>query len=507
MSSGAEGGAGIALAVMAPVALTFAAGWMLFQGGKLVVSVIEANERFVEEKKADLAAGEQRRKDMAVAGRKKIVDSCRSILSEIEDDDDISVENLLEIDIIRSDLEHICSETVRDNADDIERSNARAMALLDQIAGRLKRIQEIIICDSGEYDGYAVSDLLDDMRLTIAACNIRSTVGENVVVTDYHEIERKELLEQLRRLVSRIEIALQFRAELAGDPGLYELYEENCSFFNSCFSNVDKKIQRLYSADISNKELKKGLDDLERMMERYNRLYPAIDRKKNRLANLARYYRVYRYTAVALGETPRKLGSFTDTNEINRELVWLQKRAERAAECAKIYEQLGSSGYICYAWTTELQAMGYNVRGRNAISELAGYTPQRIGKLPVYKWDEEAITEFFGLTDDCSLQLIVHEDGTTTMQTIAQTDNSDRIVPVQEKHCANLAAVRKRLRDNWFIFYDEIEETESAQTVMSAAEWQADEANAWHAAVPQKKHKSKKERKKQKATQARMEKV
>lgn len=502
MSSSAEGGAVIAGAVLAPLTLTYAAGWLLVQGGKLVVSAVEQNERLVQEKKKELAAAEQIRKDRALVARNKIIDSCKALLLELEDKDDVPSSQALQLDEIRWELKEVCEGSPEGSADEIDRRNAQAMTLLDKITHRLTGLRDVMICDGGEYDGYAVSDLLDDLRISVAASTIRATIGENVVVTSHRKIEREGLQERLEAVVKRIDAALQLRAELAEDPGLYELYEEKSSFFNSCFSGIDAKIQRLYSDHLNNQELKKGIDDLERMMDRYDLIYPSIDRKKKKLAGMSKTYAVYKASAILLGEIPRKLSSFAGLDEINAELSRLHNRAERAKQCSVVYQKLGWSAYVCFAWTQELQSRGYQVKGKNEISELAQYTPERVGELPVYKWDEKAITEFFGLTNECSLQLIVHEDGSTTMQTIAQDGHSDKVVHVQKKHCDVLTSVRKSLKENWFISYDELERNQGSEIIMSATQWRQDTSNAWHCVSPKIKHKSQKQRQKEKAEKA-----
>ena len=197
MSSSAEGGAVIAGAVLAPLTLTYAAGWLLVQGGKLVVSAVEQNERLVQEKKKELAAAEQIRKDRALVARNKIIESCKALLLELEDKDDVPSSQALQLDEICWELKEVCKGSPEGSADEIERRNAQAMTLVDKITHQLKSLRDVMICDGGEYDGYAVSDLLDDLRISVAARTIRATIGENVVVTSHRKIEREGLQERL----------------------------------------------------------------------------------------------------------------------------------------------------------------------------------------------------------------------------------------------------------------------------------------------------------------------
>ena len=205
---------------------------------------------------------------------------------------------------------------------------------------------------------------------------------------------------------------------------------------------------------------------------------PSIEHEIMKMISL---YEVYADASKALGEKVDALKSFKSSAEIEVRLRYLQKRAEKAQECAVIYQKLGPAAYMCYAWDQELQAMGYEVHTRKKIMEMASKKPQhaKLGesKLPFYQWDEEELTQLYSITSECSLQVIVHEDGAVSMQTIADADNGE-VIAAQHSHCSQLKTLHERLRKNWFILYD-FEETESADSVTTVAGWRASEDYAW----------------------------
>ena len=125
--------------------------------------------------------------------------------------------------------------------------------------------------------------------------------------------------------------------------------------------------------------------------------------------------------------------------------------------------------------------MGYQVYDRDAVRRMAESRPVYASpegkKLPFYQWDPETMTQFYQVESGCSLQLVVHPDGTTTMQTITEGDG-DRAVQTQKKHCAALTVLRQRLRDNWFISYDQ-KETAPPELLLSTAAWRGSRDNAW----------------------------
>ena len=100
--------------------------------------------------------------------------------------------------------------------------------------------------------------------------------------------------------------------------------------------------------------------------------------------------------------------------------------------------------------------------------------------MPFYQWDDKRLTQLYSIDETCDLQLIVHPDGSTTMETISRTEKEQETVEVQKKHCSALKELHKRLFDNWFIHYD-YRETEGPEVLQSVAEWRSSGENTWTA--------------------------
>ena len=176
-------------------------------------------------------------------------------------------------------------------------------------------------------------------------------------------------------------------------------------------------------------------------------LLPEVQKEMDRFAAL---YPVYRQAAQALLADVQPPRAFDTADALEREMKRLQQREKQAEKCRRIYEKLGQAGYLCYAWDQELRAMGYQVYDRDAVRRMAESRPVYASpegkKLPFYQWDPETMTQFYQVESGCSLQLVVHPDGTTTMQNITEGDE-DRAVQTQKKHCAALTVLRQRLRE------------------------------------------------------------
>lgn len=227
-----------------------------------------------------------------------------------------------------------------------------------------------------------------------------------------------------------------------------------------------------------NTELKKGIKRLEGLLEQYDMLIPSIESDQKKFVAL---YQVYVDTSKALGEPVASIKSFKSLKALEESLKFLKERSEKAQKCAEIYQKLGPAAYICYAWDQELRALGYTVHTRKDIAEMARHKPQhaRLGesKLPFYHWNNDDLTQLYSMTSECSLQVIVHDDGSVTMQAISDADKNDA-KKVQAGHCSLLGKLHENLKKNWFVMYD-YQETASPDEITSVAEWFGSEDSAW----------------------------
>lgn len=477
MSSEVNGVGIIAAPVILPAAVAFGAGWLAWQGGKLLIEANRAVDRQIAEKKRQLEEAARHRKMAAIAAHDQLVDMCSQILSQLESKNaGESIISFAEIEQLKYDLKKICEEIVPDDAAQIESLTSLGYIKLDKIVHRQSIIASLELSDSeaGLYRGLSVADLMDDLRIAISAMDIKATIGKDVKAVDPAVLERVRLNEAFENVTKRIMVALETVDKLASTYGLTAAAS---AWFHSCFNGIDVLIEKLCRPTTSNKELKNGIRRLEEAIEQYDMMAPNIE---NEIMKMIALYKVYTDASKALGEKVDTIKSFKSSAEIEDRLKYLKKRAEKAQECAAIFQKLGPAAYMCYAWDQELQAMGYEVHTRQKIMEMASKKPQhaKLGesKLPFYQWNEEELTQLYSITSECSLQVIVHEDGVVSMQTIADEDNNE-VLAAQHSHCSQLKTLHERLRKNWFILYD-FEETESADNVTTVAEWRTLEGDA-----------------------------
>lgn len=478
MSSGVEGNGVVAAAVVLPVAAAYGAGWLAWQGGKLLIEANRAVDRQIAEKKRQLEEAARHRKMAALSAHNQLVDMCSQIITQLEVQSTSGrIAGLAEIEQLKYELSAICQEKIPDDVEQIESITSMGYLKIEKVIRQKNEITSMTMdnTDTGLYRGLSVADLMDDIKLVVQAMAIQETKGGNVIAANPDALERKKLNEELSSVAGLIMGALEKVEDLSN---IYGLTASGQAWFKSCFSGVDVQIESLCRPTTTNAELKKGISRLKEVIDKYEMMAPSIEKDMKKMEAL---YKVYVDAAKALGKSVEAIKTFKDASELERRLHYLKTRAEKAKECAEVYKKLGPSAYMCYAWDQELKAMGYEVHTRKEISEMSNAKPlhARIGesKLPFYQWKDDDLTQLYSISEQCDLQVVVHYDGSVSMQTIAERKDS-KVIQTQKSHCEQLRVLHEKLRENWFIFYD-FEETESPEVITTVTEWRMSEDNAW----------------------------
>jgi len=479
MSSGIEGGGEIAAAVLIPVGLTvgavIGAGWAAWQAGRLVVAAGQAVNREVAAEKQRIEAAAALRRRTAEAGREKLCELCKGLLAAMEGDGEAALGSLAEREEIRSALEQILAEPMPEDTARLESMNAASLAMVERLAARRHSLLTARVRKEGSFRGFAAADLMDDLRIVFASALIRETVGEDVAAAEPEVLERAKLDRRLHEVGARVITALEFVVSFAQSVGLRA---SSYTWFQTCFGGVEDLIAELCSPTVSTERLRRGIRSLEETMQLFDMMYPSFARE---MELFPRLYEVYAKAAEVLGEQVRPADTFADSKEVEEELVRLEERAKRAQQCAEVYQRLGRDAYMCLAWDTELAALGYTVQKGRSLKALVGHgLPRAVQpgangendtKLPAYLWDDGSLTEIYEIAPGCYLQLIVHRDGTTTMQMILDSGD-EAMIEIQRRHCASMELLHKRLAENWFITCD-MRETAPAEAVYGTAAWRS----------------------------------
>lgn len=472
MSNDLLGEAIIAPVIAMPFAAVFGAGWLAWKAGELFVEANKEIDNQIREKKEQLIRIETYRKEKAIAAHSQLVEACVQVLSKLE-----SMNSSEEVEKLKNKLKDICNESIPNDVAQIESLTTKGYLILDEILNKESQISyfQLHSSVSGTCNGLSVADFMDDLKTDLESMDIEITGGKDYRVTNPVVLQRKKLNERFTKVVNQIIVALESIDKLSSPFGLTKS-AETC--YQSCFSGVEERIKELCMPTISNDDLEEGISKLEDIITQYKLMALTIEDSINKMKKL---YVVYKEIALAFGEKVMEFQEFTSPEEINAKLEYFDERSGQAKKCSELYEKLGSKRYICFAWDQELKAMGYGVHTRKSVVQIADDEPQNDEfneeKLPFYKWNENELTQLYSLTDDCMLQVVVHDDGSVSMQTIA-TENTDEIVNIQKTHCSKMEELFKRLQKNWFISYD-LSKIESPEKVITINEWKYNSDYGW----------------------------
>ncbi len=484
MSSEVEGAvAVVAVAVATPAVAAIAiagavagAGWVAWKAGQGLVELNHLADRKIAEKKQELQAQANQRKQVAVSAHKQLQTVAAQLLAQVEEGEKNGSLPAQEAAQMRKELLEICHATAPADATQLEALTTKSYVVLHRIARQHQRLLEMakaVPADNLEKSVAAIH-ILEKLRVGIMAMEIRATAGQDVQAADPAVLERAQLDERLVAITDKIVAALGFVNALDTQYGLSPAAR---TWFTSCFNGVDELVKMLCDPSTTNEQLKRGIRRLEEAFEGYMLSASGIEQDAKEKWAL---YEVYALVAQQLGEKVRDIHDFRDAAEIEEQLVYLQKREQKAAQCAKIYQQLGHKAYLCMALDQSLAKMGYTTHSRDSAKALLGdelpaYGEMENGqKIPFYQWTDEELAQLYALEEDGSLHVTVDENGTAYIRVIA--DKADeKTAKKQEKLCFRLTQeLRDILFADWFISY-EMEEKQSPQVVITAEMWSANE--------------------------------
>ena len=196
MSSEVDSGGIVAAAVMLPVGVAFGAGWLAWQGGKLLFEANRAVDRQIAEKKRQLEEAAMHRKRSALAAHNQLVDMCTHVLSQIDGNSaTASVIDFAELEHLRAELRSICNENIPDDVMQIESLNSLGFLKLEKMVAKQQYLSSLQLEGNSTslYRGLSLADLMLDMKIAISAMSIQATTGKDVRAADPIVLERVKL--------------------------------------------------------------------------------------------------------------------------------------------------------------------------------------------------------------------------------------------------------------------------------------------------------------------------
>lgn len=463
----------IGAAVLASAGTVAIAGVGTYYGVKYAAKYtkegIVALNDYISQLERDANARKATRLERAKTDYLHLTNLCEKTIAEIRTDF-ASQEDQVELQELIDQLVSVLDSEVPEDGVSLQNLNEYGFSTLKNVLNRkeaiLKKSNITIETDS------STVHIIDSVISSIKSERILDTFSGADIIPEAVDAERAELFNRLQLITCKVRDAMGFFSTCAH----IGLPMKIMNWYDVYFGNIEGMIEETRSEDIPNDRLKKILCEIEDIMNSFDTMYPDF---RKEIKEFIQCYNRYASLAAAFQEEVLPAKAFKDTGEIKKELERLERKVERLHYCEKLYKKLGSAHYTCMAYDEELRRMGYTVFGRENIENLAENTfdiahDKINGKnTPFYSWIEEgAKTQLYELDNGCILQLIVHADGTTTMETIAADDETakEAVTSTQSKHCSKLKTVQQRLKDNWFIDCN-FREEHDAERLYTASDW------------------------------------
>lgn len=475
MSSSMDGaaviaGGVVALGAGAALGAVVGTGWLLYQSGKLITSAVRSSAQAVEEKVARERLEAQLRHERAEMSHKQIrqmykdfIEEAQAELSQIK-----SPEIASQLQILISRI-HMEQESASNSTERLEARNAAALSALDMAMREKTALLEKAQIPETSMGHYALGQYIADLQGDLEkAKSMGVTVGENAVALSPEQYAR------MRLRVRYEKAALSVRQALENEDRRAVTYPVSAKLnkrLHLIFDGMAQRIAKLNDPTVSNSELKMGISNLEACLEHYRHVSQVLDEEE---AEFTALYAVYRDVQDALETPVMQPHEFSDLAHLKVAMEACRQQVERAQYCARLYSSLDVDAYLCLAFDTEMRALGYSVMDSRQLTSRISKTLQEhtcANGITIPAFDipnEDALTQLYNIDEHCDLQLIVHEDGTTTLQTLMHGNDTEQTVESQQKHCDRASELSERLRKNWFVKCD-LTEIAPAQQVQKTA--------------------------------------
>ena len=466
------------------------AGYGVVAAGEAMAEFNREADRLIQESKNKKAEEERQRVFRANAARDKMKEMEETVLKEAEAKLSAYPRAKADLESIKKDL--LESKNVPDAKEigELEFQNIKKYSKLSEIVRRIDRLADVYEEIGDEFAKNRVHEDISRLHVVLASTKVSETRGKDIIIPDDESIKRKALNDELTEVASKIVFALGFFEELEQSAGISKA---NRTLFSGKLLGTDRKIEQLLSLSVSNEELEEGIRELKKAVAYFDRLYPTLLAEKVKKEQL---YKEYAALNDYYGKEKKAITSFDNEEELLNELQDMKEKIKKAEKCHRLYQKMGKEAYVCYAVDTELSRLGYSVQSRGKVNELVGEELKNgmIGEKqsPFYMQEKGELTQFYKVSDGCVLQLVIHEDGTVSMQTLSDHGEEEAVKDAQKKHCNKLQQIQENLKANWFISLDHFDEEDGAEMVTEVEVWRNNRNHRRKTVTAKKKEEQKK---------------
>lgn len=458
MLIGAPVAIGAALAVLTPIA----GGYALYSIGKGVHDELVREHQEALEHQIQEAAKLRKRFENAKEIRKKIIEECTNRINELKTRNvwnDESLSALVQSTLLE--LNDIVEETEQNDVNNLELQNERAVYRIKILADRLETESRLIKENSVENAEMAsFVEAIQIMFRGLSANDYRYI--HNIEIEEEMYVELRKLYERLAELTEQFYLIVEREVIRFGNYPIKSISVDRISQLFETISSEIKSIEKM-NADVWILEGK--ISSIEKGIDAYYTFKAGLDKEQEKFLTM---YLLYKESCEKIGEECKEAVEFDSIEELEYEIKTRINMLELSQRRRKLYDKLGKEAYICMAFETELNKLNYftvNKQEAEVISseQLRNY---KLGDqwIPCYEYGDDSMMQIFRINDEVGMQLIIHRDGSSTMETISLVNDVDTVISTQKKHCEMTEKLKSALAENWFVLAD-FEEERSANVV------------------------------------------
>ena len=460
MAGTAAAGAGtlaVAAGAVSVAAVVLGTGWILYTGGRLAYKEMDRIKKETEEKAERERLLEEHRIQAAKTERLQIHSKCKELKNTWENSlEAVGIERDQEpiVKKLYAEIEEIEHNILKGNAKEMEYANLRDLDYLTLAGEKMEKfMKDFLHSIENKEKRQEMIAALEKLHHLMQKISLDKNASG-------HDVQGRSVeKERLRKCKKRTEELIVNLRYAIGKEAARQLHmpvkQEDQAYLHLLFDGADQKIETLMSMQISIDQKEYLLNDFEKRLNQYESKKIQLDQQEERFTCL---YPVYFEVAKKLGEIPKNISEFGSLQELEATMEYMKKRVERMEQCAEIYRQMGKEAYICMAFDIEMEKLGYKIAERKYAQKYV-YGQLYNGKvdqktIPYYSMPDHSLTQFYHFGKDTGVQVIVREDGTTSLETFAISENRENVVKEQKEHCRLNKELSKALSKNWFICSD-----------------------------------------------------
>lgn len=466
----------IAAGVGAASGVVWGTAWILYKSGEGIYSAFEEAEQEKKRLEAEKKEENARKTQAARRDRQAIQAKCEAALKGLRDLQKQDTEHAIpaqEYERWARKVEAIRAKSAGDKAEDIEGENQADAAV---ISGLQKWLSEtaanIAALRAQDQKLKGITETMHILSEELGRLERSTLKGQDVRSLSEQERMLRTHAERIAEIEKRLNIALSYEQERVKRVPVSEQYDDS---IRTPLENVAQCLRDLRGGKVPPSKAAEMLERMERLLDACSM---AREIENTASSSFMGKYKLYECACQVLGDSPRPAPEFGSEKELEETLNGMEERLKkteeyqriaaaekRRQECRKMYTSMGREKYIFMAFTVEMQRLGYDFEEGQDIEEFLEDDPvfhkEDGEELPVFRDTETgADAQVFKIGDHTYALVIIHEDGSTTMETFTDeryADDED-VEGEQAVMCEKQKKLREALQKHWFITFDLSEE-------------------------------------------------